>query len=57
MGNTFPKEFFLKIWFIIGDSKYNYIAEIKKNVKIYSVALLWGKQILNSPLEMLINAN
>ena len=26
---TFPKEFFHKIWLIIGECKYNYIAEIK----------------------------
>ena len=36
---TFPKEFFHQIWFIIGDSKYNYIAEITI-VKSYSVVLL-----------------
>ena len=42
--NTFPKEFFLEIWLIIEDCKYNYTAEIKFE-KSYSVALLWGKQI------------
>ena len=26
---TFPKEFFLEIWLIIEDCKYNYTAEIK----------------------------
>ena len=26
---TFPKQFFLEIWFIIEDCKYNYTAEIK----------------------------
>ena len=45
--NTFPKEFFLEIWLIIEDCKYNYTAEIKFE-KNYSVVLLWGKQILNS---------
>ena len=53
---TFPREFFLEIWLIIEDSKYNYTAEIKFG-KSYSVALLWGKQILNSALKMLIYAN
>ena len=54
---TFPKEFFLEIWLIIEDCKYNYVtAEIKLG-KSYSVALLWGKQILNSALKMLIYAN
>ena len=53
---TFPKEFFLEIWLIIGDCKYNYTAEIKLG-KSYSVALLWGKQILNSALKILIYAN
>ena len=53
---TFPKEFFLEIWLIIEDCKYNYTAEIKFG-KSYSVALLWGKQILNSARNMLIYAN
>ena len=53
---TFPKEFFLEIWLIIEDCKYNYTAEIKFE-KSYSVALLWGKQILNSALKILIYAN
>ena len=53
---TFPKEFCLEIWLIIDDCKYNSIAEIKFE-KSYSVALLWGKQILNSALKMLIYAN
>ena len=35
---TFPKEFFLEIWLIIEDCKYNYTAEIKFG-KSYSVAL------------------
>ena len=47
---TFPKEFFLEIWLIIEDCKYNYTAEIKFR-KSYSVALLWGKQILYSALN------
>ena len=41
---------------IIEDCKYNYTAEIKFG-KSYSVALLWGKQILSSALNMLIYAN
>ena len=53
---TFPKEFFLEIWLIIEDCKYNYTAEITFG-KSYLVALLWGKQILNSALKMLIYAN
>ena len=53
---TFPIEFFLEIWLIIKDYKYNYTAEIKFR-KSYSVALLWGKQILKSALKMLIYAN
>ena len=52
---TFPKEFFLEIWLIIEDYKYNYTAEIRFE-KSYSVALLWGKN-LNSALKMLIYAN
>ena len=57
MGKTtFPKEFFLEIWLIIEDCKYNYTAEIKFE-KSYSVELLWVKQILNSALKMLIYAN
>ena len=48
--------FFLEIWLIIEDCKYNYTAEIKFE-KSYSVALLWGKLILNSALKMLIYAN
>ena len=53
---TFPKEFFLEIWLVTEDCKYNYTAEIKLG-KSYSVALIWGKQILNSALNMLIYAN
>ena len=53
---TFPKEFFLEIWLIIEDCKYNYPAEIKFG-KSYSVAILWGKQILKSALKMVIYAN
>ena len=53
---TFPKEFFLEIWLIIENCRYNYTAEIKFE-KSYSVALLWGKQILNSAPKMLIYAN
>ena len=54
---TFPKEFFLEIWLIIEDSKYNYTVEIKFEKKSYSVALLWREQILNSALIVLIYAN
>ena len=36
---TFPKEFFIEIWLIIVDCKYNHTAEIKFE-KSYSVALL-----------------
>ena len=53
---TFPKEFSLEIWLIIEYCKYNYTAEIKFERK-YLVALLLGKQILNSALKMLIYAN
>ena len=53
---TFPKEFFLEILLIIEDCKYKYTAEIKFE-KIYLVALLWGKQSLNSALKMQIYAN
>ena len=31
---TFPKEFFLEIWLIIEDCKYNYTAEIKFEKKV-----------------------
>ena len=55
--NTFSKEFFFEIWLLIEDCKYNYTAEIKFEKKKYSVALLWGKQILNSALKMVIYAN
>ena len=41
---------------MIQDCKKNYFAEIKI-VKIYSVALLWGKQILKIAGKMLIYAN
>ena len=54
---TFSKDFFFEIWPIIEDCKYNYTAEIKFEKKSYSVALLWGKQILKSALKMLIYAN
>ena len=51
---TFPKEFFLEIWLIIEDCKYNYTAEIKFE-KSYSVALLWGKTNFEHALKMLIS--
>ena len=44
-------KFFLKI----EACKHNYTAEIKFE-KSHPVALLWGKQILNSTLKMLIYA-
>ena len=50
------RNFFLEIWLIIEDCQYNYTAEIKFE-KSYSVALLWGKQILNNTQKMLIYAN
>ena len=57
MGKPFsPKEFFHKIWLIIGDCKYNFNAEIKIE-KGYPVSLLWGKQILKNTQKMLIYAN
>ena len=54
---TFPIEFFHKIWSVIGDCKYNYIAEIKIAKKKYSVALSWDEQILKKARKMLIYAN
>ena len=45
---TFPKEFFLQIWLIIEDCKYNYTAEIKFE-NSYSVALLWGNKFEQRP--------
>ena len=53
---TFPKEFFHKIWLISEGCKCNYIAE-RKIVKSYSVALLWGKQIVKSACKVLTYAN
>ena len=53
---TFPKEFFLEIWLIIEDCKYNYPAEIKFEKKLFACAFL-GKQILNIALKMPIYAN
>ena len=51
------RNFSLKNWLIIiEDCKYSHTAEIKFELS-YSVALLWGKQILNSALKMLIYAN
>ena len=50
------KEFFLEIGLIIEHCKYNYTAEIKIG-KRFSVALLWGKQILNNARNILIYAN
>ena len=52
----FPEGISLEIWLIIEDCKYNYTVEIKFG-KSFSVALLWGKQILSSALNMLIYAN
>ena len=53
---AFPKEFFNKIWLIIEEHKYIYIAEIKFE-KSYSVTILGAKQILNFGAKMLIYAN
>ena len=53
---TFPEEFFLEIWLIIEDCKYNYTAEIKFEKKLFGCAFM-GKQILNSAPKMLIYAN
>ena len=55
--NTSPKEFFHKIWLIIGDCKYNYFAEIKIEKKSCSLFLLLGKQIQKNARKMLIYAN
>ena len=38
--NTLPKEFFLEIWLIIEDCKYNYTAEIKFEKKIFGCAFM-----------------
>ena len=53
---TFPKEFFLKIWHIIEECKYNNIAEIKLQ-KSYSVTILGQKQICNSATNLPKYAN
>ena len=37
---TFPKEFFLEIWLIIEDCKYNYTAEIKFEQKLFGCAFM-----------------
>ena len=37
---TFPKEFFLEIWLIIEDCKYNYTAEIKFGKKLFGYAFM-----------------
>ena len=37
---TFPKEFFLEIWLIIEDCKYNYTAEIKFGKKLFGCAFM-----------------
>ena len=36
----FPKEFFLEIWLIIEDCKYNYTAEIKFEPKLFGCAFM-----------------
>ena len=44
MGKTtFPKEFFLEIWLIIEDYKYNYTAEIKFEKKVIRLRF-YGKR-------------
>ena len=50
------RKFFLEIWLIIEDCKYNYTAETKFE-KSYSGCAFMGKQILNSALKILIYAN
>ena len=37
---TFPKEFFLEIWLILEDCKYNYTAEIKFGKKFFGCAFM-----------------
>ena len=55
--NHFPEGIFpWNFSLIIEYCKYNSTAEIKFG-KSYLVALLWGKLILNSALNMLIYAN
>ena len=55
--NLFPEGIFpWNLAHNIEDCKYNYTSEIKFE-NSYSVVLLWGKQILNSALKMLIYAN
>ena len=41
---TFPKEFFHKIWLMIGECKYNYNAEIKiEKKKLFGFTSFMGK--------------
>ena len=40
MGTTFLKEFFLEIWLIIEDCKYNYTAEITFDKKLFGCAFM-----------------
>ena len=57
MGKTtFPKEFFLEIWLIIEDCKYNYNAEIKFEKKLFGCAFM-GKTNFEHRPKMLIYAN
>ena len=47
MGKTtFPKDFFHKIWLIIGDCRYNYIVEIQKVIRLrfYGENTFWKKR-------------
>ena len=37
---TFPKEFFLEIWLILKDCKYNYTAEIKFEKKLFGCTFM-----------------
>ena len=53
---TFPKEFFLEIWLIIEDCKYNYTAEIKFEKKLFG-CVFKGKTNVEHRLNMLIYAN
>ena len=53
---TFPKEFFLEIWLIIENCKYNYTAVIKlKKKKLFGCAFM-GKTNFEERQKMLIYA-
>ena len=46
---TFPKEFFLEIWLIIEDCKYNYTAEIKFEKKLFGCAFMGENKFWTTP--------